>query len=358
MGLEADIEQEVLDRAIHAVERETGLRLDVTQREVRIGDRQVDIYIRFEPGDRTLAVEIKKWAQHVNLGAVINQVKQLPQEGLLVADYVNPQMADKLRKAGVQFIDGAGNAYFNQPPVYVFATGNRQAEPHFMPTKEGAKRAFEPKGLMVIYAFLLDPELINAPYREIAERAGVAVGTVAAVLKGLKAVGMIRGTGDKQPRRLTHYHKLLDRWVEAYPEKLKPKQLVGEFVANDPDWWEKIDIRNYDGYWGGEIAGAKYTGHLTPAVATVYVPDHARTRLLRDARLHKATEWIEAGGGMVEIYRPFWPEPGDNNDTEVSEGLVPPLLAYADLVATGDARNLDVAQRIYHGHIAQLIRED
>lgn len=358
MDRELGTEQEILDRAIHAVERETGLRLQIERLEARIDDYVVDAIVRLEPGDRTLMVEIKKWAQHANFGAVINQVKRLPGEGLLVAAYINPRMADKLRQEGVQFIDAVGNAFINQQPIYVYVTGNRQEKRGFMPTKDGAKRAFEPKGLAVVYAFLCYPQLVNAPYREIAERTGVAIGTVGWVLNGLKAAEFILDTGDKKERRLVRYRKLLERWVEAWPEKLKPKQLVGEFIADDPYWWKDVDIQEYEGYWGGEIAAAKYTDYLKPATATVYLPEHTRTQLLRDVRLRKATDWTGDGAGTVLIYRPFWPEKLGELDNELRKGLVHPILVYADLVATGEHRNLEVARRIYDEHIAQHCRED
>lgn len=355
---ETNTEQVILDRAIQAVARETGVRLYAEQREILLDDQMVNAIVRLEPCDRKLAVEIKKWAQQANLGALIHQVQQLPEGGLLAADYINPKMADKLRQQGVQFIDTAGNAFIDQPAMYVYVTGNRQEEHGLMPTKDGAKRAFEPKGLMVVYAFLLYPELVNAPYREIAEKAGVAVGTVGWVLNGLKTAGFIRDAGGKKGRRLTQYRKLLDRWVEAWPEKLKPKQFVGEFVTDDPFWWEDIDITAYDGYWGGEIAAAKYTNYLKPEVVTAYLPEHARTRFLQGARLRKATEWTGHGAGTVQIYRPFWPEGLDVADINREEGLVHPLLVYADLLATGETRNLEVAKRIYDEHIAQFVRED
>ncbi|MBA1446809.1 MAG: type IV toxin-antitoxin system AbiEi family antitoxin [Chromatiales bacterium] len=201
--------------------------------------------------------------------------------------------------------------------MYVYVTGNRPQERGFMPTRDGAKRAFEPKGLMVLFAFLCHPELVKVPYREIAARAGVAVGTVGWVLNGLKAAVFVHDKGAKKGRRLVHYRKLLERWVEAYPEKLKPKQLVGEFTADDPYWWKAIDIRVYNAYWGGEIAAAKYTDYLNPKVATVYLPEQARTRLLRDVRLRKATTgWAGEPAGTVLIYRPFWPEPPNGLDSE------------------------------------------
>jgi hypothetical protein len=211
---------------------------------------------------------------------------------------------------------------------------------------------------MVVFSFLCHPELVNASYREIAARAEVAVGTVGWALNGLKATGFVHDKGAKKGRRLVHYRKLLERWVEAYPEKLKPKQLVGEFIADAPYWWKEIDIRAYDAYWGGETAAAKYTNHLKPKVATVYLPEQARTRLLRDARLRKAITWTGEQTGTVLIYRPFWSEQPDGLDAELKEGLVHPVLVYADLVATAEPRNLEVARKIYDEHIAQYCRED
>lgn len=355
---ETDVGREILEYAIEAVARATGLFLRPEYLGVREGGHEGDAMVRLVLGDRVFVAEIKKWAQHANLGALINQVKQKPGEGLLVADYVNPRMAGKLRQQGVQFIDTLGNAYINQPPVYVYVTGNRQEERKFMPAKDGAMRAFEPKGLMVVFAFLCDPGLVNAPYREIAEKAGVAVGTVGWVINGLKAAAFIRDTGGKEGRRLVRYRKLLDRWVDAYPEKLKPKQLAGAFVADDPNWWRAINMLDYEGYWGGEIAAAKYTNYLTPQVATVYLPERTRMRLLRDARLRKAPEWTVDAPGTVLIYHPFWPAQRRDAGMHTNEGLVHPILVYADLVATGEPRNLEVARRIYDEHIAQYCRED
>ena len=40
------------------------------------------------------------------------------------------------------------------------------------------------------------------------------------------------------------------------------------------------------------------------------------------------------------------------------EDLVHPILIYADLLATGNERNIETARMIYDQHIVQLIRED
>jgi len=348
------LEHNILDRAIQAMERETGVHLIIEQTNILVKGVQVDAVVRLGKGKKKFTVEIKKWAQQANLGALVNQIKQLPGTGLLVADYINPKMADKLRKQEVQFIDTAGNAFIDQAPVFIFVKGNREEGNHYTPIQGDAKRAFEPKGLMVTYAFLCNPELMNTPYREIAEHTGVAIGTVTQVVKALKAGGFIH-EDDCKKRQFIDYRKLLNRWVEVWPEKLKPKYFVGEFVAEDFHWWEQVDLTKYGGCWGGETAAAKYTAYFNPQVTTIYMRERGITKLLQDARLRKVTDPHGDIAGIVLIYAPFWPqqiEMGKALDVMLEPDLVHPILVYADLIATADPRNREVANKIYDDHIA------
>lgn len=362
MNKDRQAEHHILEQALLAVRNETGVRMHVEKTEVMLNDYRVDALIQIEGVQQKLAAEVKNWAQHANFGALVHQIKNLPEKGMLVADYVNPKMAERLRNEDIPFIDTAGNAFINIAPIYVYVTGKRRETPQFMPTKAGAKRAFEPTGLKVIFAFLCQPELVKAPYREIAEKAGVAVGTVGWVLNGLKAAGYIRETGGKQERRLVNLQKLFARWVEIYPEKLRPKQWLGEFIADDPNWWQAVAIEKYHGYWGGEIAAARYTGYLKPQLATVYLHKNALNKFLADARLRKATQWHEDKAGTVVIYQPFWNEEVITTALETEPNkikeLVHPVLVYADLVATGDTRNIETARSIYDDNIARYFRED
>lgn len=357
-----DVEGKLLDEAMDAIRCEAGLDLEVTKEEVRIKDNFVDAIIRITGHDEPIAVEIKKWAVHANIGAIINQVKRLPMDGMLVADYVNAKMADRLRKQDVQFIDTAGNAYINRPPIYVYVKGNRKKDEGPIIKKEGAGRAFSTTGLKVLYAFLCNPALINATYRKIADVADVALGTVGWVLNDLKALRFVVGRGRmRDDRRLVHNRKLLDRWVEAYPEKLRPKQRVGEFTATDHYWWKDVDIWQYQAYWGGEIAAAEYTNrYLKPEVVTLYLPKNTENKFLAAAKLRKAVEWTADGPNTVKIYRPFWRERENihNYCNQNPVGFVHPILAYADLIATGDARNIEAARMIYEKHIVEYIGED
>ncbi|OUS09074.1 hypothetical protein A9Q81_00090 [Gammaproteobacteria bacterium 42_54_T18] len=360
------IEHELLEQALQAFQEETGLALEVIQEQAEIKGHQVDAIVRMPHRGGKLAVEIKRWAQQANVGALAEQVKRLPIDAFLAADYINPNMAKKLKAMDVQFIDTVGNAYINQPPLYVHVAGNKQGAPT-VTTKETANRAFDATGLKVVFGFLCDPLLVNEAYREIARQTGVALGTVGWVLKGLNEAGFIIDRGRGRGRRLINRPKLLDRWVEAYPEKLKPKLQVGEFIADDPHWWKAIEIEKYGAYWGGEVAAAKYTGNLRPQCATIYLPEHAGKALLAKARLrkntkHKDIQWAEDEAAIVKIYRPFWPDNIKREHTEYRytkrEGLVNPILVYADLIATGDSRNLEIGRVIHEQFITELIGED
>ena len=351
-------EYKLLDQAIEAFRQETGLHLGIIARETIVDDCFVDAVIELPMGGGRLFAEVKRWAQHANLGALVERVKRQPGEGVLIADYVNPNMAKKLKELEVQFIDTAGNAYVNRPPLYVNVMGHKLRD-HTKNTNEVTNRAFDVAGLKVIFGLLCEPELVEAPYRAIAEKTDVALGTVGQIVNGLKDAGFIVDRGKNRGRRLVNQRKLLDRWVEVYPEKLKPKLRVGEFVNDDPYWWKDFHIETFGAYWGGEVAAAKCVGYLNPEVVTIYLPEHAGNQLLGKARLRKAANGTGNGAGLVKIYRPFWPGVKENkNQFGHDEQVVHPILIYADLLATGDSRNLETARMVYEQYIAGYIGKD
>jgi len=261
---------------------------------------------------------------------------------LLVTKYINTQLAEELKQNGTEFIDTAGNAFINQPPLYIFVKGNKpdmvQAPP--------LKRAFKPAGLKVIYAFLCNPGLENKTYREIAAETGVALGTVDWIMRELKELGFLLDMG-KRGQRLIQKKNLLQRWVTAYPEQLRPKLTLGRF-RGEYGWWQQKTLDPFKAQWGGEVAAAKLTQYLQPQIITIYATPQELDQLLIKNRLKRDQT------GDVEILKRFW------KPAEIwkYEDLVHPILIYADLLATGNERNIETAKMIYDQHIVQLIRED
>lgn len=341
-----ETELDILEAAIGALRREAGLCLEVVAHEVKKGDKQIDAIIQMPDSDTKLIAEIKKWAAQANLGAIIHQIRNLaePGQSLFIADYINPNMGEQLKASDIQFLDTVGNAYINQPPVYIYAKGNKPQRA--LAEKERAKtgKAFQPTGMKVVFAFLRDKELVNAPYREIADQAAVALGTVGQVIRDLIAQGFLLEEIEKNQRKLADFDRLLDRWAEAYPYRLKGKYRVGTFTTDNPDWWETMDPENFDALWGGEIAAAKYTHYLKPVHGTVYIHKANMMDFLQAARLRKAGPH-ERHGLRVDLIELFCAKAKNEDDTNQA-GLVHPIIAYADLIETGGTRNLDTANRL------------
>lgn len=338
-------EQGIARAAIDAFHEQTGLTLTLDWAE----RSEVDSFVHLRETDVLLVAWIKKWVAHTPVGVLLDRMARLsePGKGILLADHVNPELAEKLKSAGVQFLDTAGNAFLRQPPVYVYIIGRKP--PRSLTTGAvPAGRAFQPSGLKVVYAFLTHPELINGTYREIAGTTGVALGTIGWVIRDLVEQGYLQEQAPMRKREWLRYDALLDKWVEAYPQKLRGKQSLGRFVSDREMWWIQVKPEAYGAVWGGEIAAAEYTQYLNPVNATLYIPKMQMGRFLKDERLRKAKaveiEWPHA---TVELLEPFW-KPGKDHDS-----LANPVLVYADLIASGDSRNIETAQRLRDQYIRQ-----
>ncbi len=339
-----ETETGILEKATEAFRRTTGIHVRFERLKPRRDRPQADARLRFEfpRVEGRFDAEVKRTLDLQTLGQAIEQMKRLPEKAFLVTQYVNPNMAERLKQMDIPFLDTLGNAYLNAPPIFIYLKGHApQRFPRERPT-----RAFVPAGLRVVFALLCRQELTDAPFRTIARTARVALGTVSWVLGDLEGLGHLLEMG-KHRRRLIHKQQLLDRWVGAYPNQLRPKLLLGKYVAPDPKWWQHTRIGDFRAYWGAEIAAARVTGYLKPELVTVYTRDLpggflAANRLRTDPK------------GNVEILEAFWDPTCDWTNPEI----VHPLLVYADLLATGDARNIETARRIYDEQLAGLVRED
>lgn len=335
-------ELEILQKAVLELKETVNLEI-----HVRDGNHDFDAILRIGHDERewTFAVDVKKRIVPATLGAFIQKQHALQQKNkiLLVTLHINPQLADQMKGMGIQFIDTAGNAYINAPPLYIFIKGNKPVDIHPI---ERPTRAFGPKGLQVVYALLCNPGLEGGPFRRIAKVADTALGTVDWVIRDLKNAGYLIDTG-RQGRRLIRKKELLERWVTMYPEQLRPKIMEGRYRAPDAEWWKDEDLGDHAAFWGGEVAAAKMTGYLKPMVAMIYMKKRPAKLLLK----HKM---IQDPNGNIEFLKIFWNFEHDGR----LPNIVHPVLVYADLIITRDIRNIETAGIIYEKELTRFIRED
>lgn len=343
---EVQNEADLLQKAIDACFRATGLRFTIEQIQTRGPDEKVGsamLRLHAHGAKQQFFAEVKRALTNAVLGVVVGKLEGLGTNRLLVTEYVNPNMADRLRRLNVPFIDIAGNVYVNYPPFFAYVKGQ---PPPKLNERHRTTRAFQPTGLKVLFAFLCRPDLVDANYRDIAKVAGVALGTVVWVVTDLKALGFWFDMG-KRGRRLVEKAKLLERWVVAYPEQLRHRLTIGRFTAPDKAWWRDYHAANFNAFWGGEIAAARLTHYVRPEIVTLYVRDRLEDLVIRN-RLKRDTR------GEVEILKAFWKPECDWKTDEVAH----PLLVYADLLAAVNERSIEAAGIIYERYLAGLVRED
>jgi hypothetical protein len=330
-------QERILDTAVVALGRTTGINARV--HPVTVGrHRAIDAIIEIET-DRYkhhFGAEVKTVDRFATPAMLKAQGQTLHDPPLLVAPYITREVAEHCRQLRLPFIDTAGNAYLKAEGLLVFVVGQaRPVEP-----RQGNFRALNPAGLKLTFALLCRPRLLDDNYRNIATAAGVALGTVGAAMKDLEARGFFNLETHPHFRKLLEPKRMLEEWVTHYPITLRQKLNLGRFRA-DPERLQHTALAPHNAYWGGEPAAEKLTRYLKPAHFTIYTGEPV-------AKLVAAGRMRAEAGGNVEILEKFWYFHADKNDPP---DIVPPILAYADLLATNDGRNAEAARLIYEQRI-------
>ncbi|MGO9145118.1 MAG: type IV toxin-antitoxin system AbiEi family antitoxin [Desulfomonilia bacterium] len=348
------LEDAILQNAAEACTRATGIKLDIrhevkaTKRYRTKATHRADALLSILHHGKiiTLEAEIRNRITTVNALLPLINVKSEPDKVILVTPQVTARMADRLRAGGIQFMDEAGNVYLNQPPLYLFVKGNKNLTLTRPPM---VGRAFKQTGLQLLFVLLCNKDLLNKPFRTIAAQAGVAFGVVNWTMRELKELGFLEELGTRRNRqtRLIKKEALLERWVTGFAEQLRPKLVHGRYQGT-PGWWNNVTLDPEIALWGGEVAAAKLTKHLKPQDVILYVDRQKPNAILAEHKLKK-----DPLGNVMLLYR-FWKP----DVVPPNKDMVHPLLVYADLMATGDQRNLETARMIYERYIVQLVRED
>ena len=139
-------------------------------------------------GDEKIAfnAEIKKELRNHQLIQLERQARAYP-PFMIVAERIFPKIKEELRQLNIAYLEANGNVYFHQKGYRYFIDANKPIQT----TKDKQNRAFTKTGVKVLFHFLLKPELINLPHREIAEITGVAHGNIAYILNGMKDYGFL-----------------------------------------------------------------------------------------------------------------------------------------------------------------------
>jgi hypothetical protein len=332
-----------LDLALNAVAKTAGITAEAVETSLTFSAPPQDrtkVDITANGNTFTYAAEIKNIDRISTLQQIKRHFEESAVPSLLVSPRISAEIAEKLRALDVQFIDTSGNAFLRGPGLLIFVKGQRPTEDNPIEQRlVKPSRLGTPTALRAIFILLADPQMLRASYRVLSQAANVSLGTIGWVLSDLEIRGYT-GTSNGV-RRILARDRLIQEWAINFPNKLRPKLNSKRFHAPDPHWWKNVDLKQFDACWGGEVAADKWTGYLKPENVTIYMkPDDWQKNLTALVIKNKLRADPE---GEVEVVEAFWDLPPHEGPADT----VPPLLIYADLMATMDPRNFETAQLLY-----------
>lgn len=258
-------------------------------------------------------------------------------EELLISDHVTDDAGDLLREEGFSYLDASGNCFLQSGSLFLFVHGQK---PKSRRRSDRSIRAFNAAGLKLIFALLVRESTASWTYRELADLVDVSRGTVGYVMHDLEDLGFIEKRKGK--RQLRNQADLMDRWATGYTERLRSKLSRGRFQflpSRKATGWQSHLSNLWATKWGGEPGADLLTGNFRPEGLTLYTREDTST-VCRELEAAPDPE------GSIEIRDMFWDavELEAHDDARGSTTKhVPPLLIYADLVASADSRARRVA---------------
>jgi hypothetical protein len=343
--------EDLIDTCLRHLEQLPGIQAWVNLvPEASNFDAMLEIVAEQSLQHETYICQIKTRILKNSLGVVITHLAQWQKEHqsrlLLISDYLSDSVIDGLLHNGIEYIDAVGNMYLNSPAAYILIRGQRPLK-----TQKNSKSVLTVSNLKLIYAILCRPSVLEMGYRDVAEIAGVSLGTVSEAIQELLQTNYISRSraGGFQ---IANYKKLLNVWELGYAEKLRSKLWIGTYAPIKNQRFDELSDEimahaDSNQYWvGGELGAAIATQYLRPQQATLHVTENYRDILLK-LRLKPSPQ------GQITLLRQFGTANGWQSE-EGAKALVNPLLIRVELLMQNDERLLATAELLSHHYLRNL----
>jgi len=216
--------QNILQKAINQLTLATGIAVKILHKPPKINQlHDTDAYIEIKTGNQPIQFQtiIKNEIREPALTDLLQQMQQNKEEGLLVCRYIPNPIKGILKNLGINYLETAGNCFIRKEGLYIYindkpVTKERQ-------TKDG--KLWKTAGIKFIFGILLQPTLLNEPYRKMAEITGVALGNIGPFLEELKNEGFLKeGIENGHPILfLENLESMRNKWIAMFNAVLKPK---------------------------------------------------------------------------------------------------------------------------------------
>lgn len=255
---------------------------------------------------------------------------------LALSSRVTPRNADLLRNAGVNFIDEAGNGYLSLGDTLIDVRGRTPSPSAELRKPTKTTSLFTEKRSQVILAMISWPDLLAARLQDLARAAGASVSFTQKTLAALQAANYLDSFGARDHSSLRNLDSLIDGWAAAFSSGLGSRENTRFFRGTFDS--SRLPADGPPLYLSGEAVAPWIARNTTWTIYANGIP--------RDAA--QAGRWArDDDTPTVFLREKFWAEPVPASTRE-SPRLreAPPLLVYADLLASGDPREREAAQRL------------
>jgi hypothetical protein len=300
----------------------------------RTGDYRLTI--RTDQSSHDFQVELKK--SHVSPAIVHRLIDYTrgPKKWLLLAPAVSKPLGDTLEESGLNFVDRAGNCYFDLAGKHVARVQGRRAQ-----ASVSAEKALRAPAYRALFALIAEPKLAASSVRALAEAAGVSRQAALDMRHRLVGLDILFAGGSSFAWTPRGGAKALDLFISGYATTLRPHLLHGRYRtrAENPDQVEhdiEIGLRPWDGaLWGGGVAAMRMTGYYRGERTVLHVADK-RIDLL------KRINAVADSQGPLHLVS----FPGPLGRSGTTPEIAHPLLVYAELMIEGGERAHEAAQQI------------
>jgi hypothetical protein len=283
-----------------------------------------------------IAVESKSHLGHGGVEHLILRTRGVRDPVLVLAPHVGSGIGTRLADAGLNYLDLSGNCHIAVGSFHVHIEGRTRA------AHQASDKGLRSAGFQVLFTYLADSALLDAPVRTVADRAGVSRQPVSDVRQRLLQDDFIvraRGRLQWSERRKDDALRL---WLNGYETTVRPSLLFGTYrTRSDPDQLEQeiaaalpaLGISELR--WGGTSAGFRFTKYYRGSRTTVHV--HAMP-----ADLPRKLRALPDPHGNLVVMDAFgainWQPDSDT---------VHPLLVYSEMLRSGDERARDAAEGVF-----------
>lgn len=323
---------EILETALSNLEQ--NLKIKGYWSEFPKGEMDATVTIELPNGKRKFETIVKKEIRTNSL-SLLNSIEK-KKDFLLIAYRIYPKYKKLLQDSGINYLEANGDIFIKNESSFILIDRN----PPLKELESDSNRAFTKAGLRVFFILLMDNSNLFATQRELAEKAGVALGNIPLIIKGLRGAGLLLKK-NSLGYQWSNKEEAIEQWILGYRNTLKPSLYKGKFKLSNNKDWKEIPLPNTGTYWGGEPGGDILTNYLRPEKLILFT-DLKKTDFIKSTRL------LPDQKGEIDVYQTFW-------SSEKSEAKnAPPILIYADLIINGDKRSLETAQKIYEQYITEL----